>query len=461
MLKRTIAVLALACLALGAFAAPKQVALKVAVPRDTPENKARIQADLEKIKRFETANPDIKVTAVNFDYDNTGDFSILQAAGQAPDVLVVWATEAQLFVSKKWGVPLDSYLKTWEKKSWYNPDSFNPFTVSGKIYGIPDFNYVKHVIYNKKMFLEHGVPLPKNDWTWADFQNAAIKCTDKAKGIAGFAPMGRGSESGWGFTDFIYQAGGEVESVNKEGKAKAVFDSPEAIAAAQFFRDLKWKYDAIPANWANGWGDVYNVFGSGQAAMVLDADNGRLTPINSLKMDPKDIGVVPMPKGPGPKGRQAGVMGGTYWVINGGSARTKAVQDAAWKWVIFEKWGQEGLDNVKIQIEEARALKQYRCQFQYSPLLPDAPYVKQERALLIANPDAAVAWGDDAFLAALPKTAHAEPPVAAQDVYGKYLANVVGTLFSTKDADPAAVMKEFNAKFQKEVLDPINAGTKK
>jgi multiple sugar transport system substrate-binding protein len=461
MLKRTLVVLAVACAAFGAFAAPKQVPLKVAIPRDTPENKARIQADLEKIKRFEAANPDIKVTPVNFNYDNTGDFSILQAAGQAPDALTVWATEAQLFVSKKWGTPLDSYIKGWEKKDWYNPDSYIPFTVAGKIYGLPDFNYVKHVMYNKKMFAAAGVPFPKNDWTWADFVNAAVKCTDKAKGVAGFAPMGRGAESGWGFTDFIYQAGGEVESVNKEGKAKAVFDSPEAIAAAQLFHDLKWKYDAIPANWSNGWGDVFNVFGSLQAAMVLDADWGRATPINNMKMDPKDIGIVPMPKGPGPKGRQAGVMGGTYWVINAGSAKTKAVQDAAWKWIIFEKWGQEGLDMVKNQIEEARAQKQYRAQFQYSPLLPNAPYVKQERALLLANPDAAVAWGDDAFLAALPKTAHSEPPVAAQDVYGKYLANVVGTLFSEKDADPAKVMKDTNAAFQKEVLDPINAGTKK
>ncbi len=459
--KRTMAALAAACLALGAFAAPKQVALKVAIPRDTPENKARILADLEKIKRFEAANPDIKVSPVNFNYDNTGDFSILQAAGQAPDVLTVWATEAQLFVSKKWGVPLDGYLKAWDKKDWYNPDSFIPFTVAGKIYGLPDFNYVKHVMYNKRMFQAAGVPFPKNDWTWADFINAAVKTTDKAKGVAGFAPMGRGAESGWGFTDFIYQAGGEVESVNKEGKAKAVFDSPEAIAAAQLFKDLKWKYDAIPANWSNGWGDVFNVFGSQQAAMVLDADWGRATPINNMKMDPKDIGIVPMPKGPGPKGRQAGVMGGTYWVINAGSAKAKPVQDAAWKWIIFEKWGQEGLDMVKNQIEEARAQKQYRAQFQYSPLLPTAPYVKQERDLLLANPDAAVAWGDDAFLAALPKTAHAEPPVAAQDVYGKYLANVVGILFSEKDADPAKVMKETAAKFQKEVLDPINEGTKK
>ncbi len=457
-MKRMILVLTALSIALGAFAAPAIVEIKVAVPRDTPENKYRIEAKMEQIKRFEAANPGIKCVPVNFEYDNTGDFLVKQAAKQAPDVMSVWATEAQMLASKKWAIALDDYIKTWDKASWYNKDAFLPFTVSGLRYGVPDQNYIKHVIYNKEMFAAKGVPTPKLDWTWNDFINALVKCTDKANGVAGFAPMGKGAESGWGFTDFIYMAGGEVEQV-RDGKTYAVFDSAEAIAAAQLFKDLKWKYDAIPANWANGWGDVYNVFGGKQAAMVLDADWGRNIAINSLKMDPKNIGLALMPKGPGAKGRQAGVMGGSYLVING-LAKTKEARDAAWKWLIFERWDDAGLAEVQSQIDDARANKQFRAQFQYSPLLPTAPYVTKERKLLEENPDAAVAWGDAAFLAALPKTAHIEPPVAAQDVYGKYLANVVQLLFSDKNADPAAAMKDANKRFQTEVLDPLNKAVK-
>ena len=84
----------------------------------------------------------------------------------------------------------------------------------------------------------------------------------------------------------------------------------------------------------------------------------------------------------------------------------------------------------------------------------------KERALLLANPDAAVAWGDDAFLTALPKTAHIEPPVAAQDAYGKYLANVVQTLFTDQSVDPAKLMKDTAKAFQTEILDPLNAKIK-
>jgi ABC-type glycerol-3-phosphate transport system substrate-binding protein len=451
-------VIVTACFALGVYAAPAAVELKVPIPRDTPENKYRIDAKMDQIKRFEAANPGITCVPVNFEYDNTGQFLVMQAAKQAPDIMSVWATEAQLLVSKKWIVALDEYIKTWDKTAWYNKDAFLPFTVRGVRYGVPDQNYIKHVIYNKQMFADKGVPTPKLNWTWSDFTNAFVKCTDKAKGVAGFAPMGKGAESGWGFTDFIYMAGGEVEQV-RNGKAYAVFDSPEAIAAAQFFKDLKWKYDAIPANWANGWGDVYNIFGSLQAAMVLDADNGRAIAINSMKMDPANIGLALMPKGPGLKGRQAGVLGGTYLVING-LAKSKEVRDAAWKWIVFERWDDAGLKDLEAQIEDARANAQYRAQFQYSPLLPTAPYVKKERAILVENTDAAVAWGDAAFLAALPATAHTEPPAGAQDVYGKYLANVVQILFSDKNADPAAIMKDANKRFQAEVLDPLNAAAK-
>jgi multiple sugar transport system substrate-binding protein len=454
-MKRTLFIIVAACIALGAYAAPAAVELKVPVPRDTPENKYRIDAKLEQIKRFEAANPGIKCTPVNFEYDNTGEFLVMQAAKKAPDVMSVWATEAQMLVNRKWIVSLDAYIKTWDKTAWYNKDAFLPFSVGGVRYGVPDQNYIKHVIYNKQMFADKGVPTPKLTWTWADFTNAAVKTTDKAKGVAGFAPMGKGAESGWGFSDFIYMAGGEVEQI-RNGKTYATFDSPEAIAAAQFFKDLKWKYDAIPANWANGWGDVYNVFGSLQSAMVLDADNGRAIAINSLKMDPANIGLALMPKGPGAKGRQAGVLGGTFLVING-LAKSTEVKNAAWKWIIFERWDDAGLADLKAQIDDARANKQYRAQFTYSPLLPTAPYVVKERQILVDNPDAAVAWGDAAFLAALPATAHIEPPVAAQDVYGKYLANIVQVLFSEQSTDPAALMKEQNAKFQKEVLDPLNA----
>jgi len=433
--------------------AANQITLKVVIGPDTEDNRAQNLVTLEKIKRFEAANPGIVCRPVPFTYTTRQDFFIKQASRTAPDVLDVWATECELLASRNWIIPLDDYIKTWDKADWVIPSAYDPFRYNGKIYGIPFAGYVKHVIYNKRMFRENGVPEPTLDWTWEDFLNAAVKCTDKEKGIAGFAPMTKGGEGGWALTDFIYQAGGECE-VYENGKWKAVFDSPEAVTALQFLKDLKWKYDVLPANWSNGWTDVYNIFGSEKVAMVFDADWGRNVAINGQGMDPKDIGVAIMPKGPGPKGRHMGVQGGNFYVIN--ALSTPEVQDAAWKWLTFELWDEEDIKALAASAADYRAQKQYRAQFEYIPLKPDSPYIKAREEVFAQNSDVLLSWGSEEFLMKLPETAHIEPPIEAQVLYAQFLAPVVQAVLSDKNADPAKLLKDANARFQKEYLDHVN-----
>ncbi len=433
-------------------AADKTIQLKVVIGPDTPDNKAQNQATLERIKRFEKANPGVKCIPVPFTYTSRQEFFIKQAAHAAPDVLDVWATECELLVSKKWIVPLDSYLKKWDKYDWHLPNSFDPFRLKGKIYGVPFSGYVKHVIYNKQMFKDKGVPEPSINWTWDDFINAAVKTTDKEKGIAGFAAMTKGSEGGWALTDLIYQAGGEIETY-KNGKYSAAFASPEAISALQFLKDMKWKYDVLPANWSNGWVDVYNVFGSGKAAIVFDADWGRNVAINGQGMDPKNVGVALMPKGNGPKGRQMGVQGGRFYVINAFCPAKS--RDAAWKWLTFELWDQGNITGLLNEAEEARKNKQYRAQFEYFPLKPSSPFYKEWANAFAKNSDVLLSWGSEEFLSLLPKTAHTEPPIEAQYVYGQVLSPIVQEVLSNKNADPAKLLKDAAAKFQKDYLDKV------
>lgn len=429
----------------------KKVQLKIPVPQDTPDKKAERTALFARFKRFEAVNPGVECVPVDFAYTDRQTFFLKQSAGLAPDTFNVYATEGQMLASKHWAYPLDEYLDGWNMMKWYNQSSFEPFKIDGKIYGVPCANYVNHIIYNKKMFREKRLKEPGPDWTWQEFIEDARSLTDKSKGIAGYVQMTRGSEGGWALTDFIYSAGGECEVV-RNGKTYAAFDSAEAVSAAQLLKDMRWKYKVLPANWLQGWGDAFNVFGSGKAAMVIDGGWGRNQAINGAGMDPADIGVALMPRADTSKGRHCGVLGGSYWIING-LIKDKAVRDAAWKWNTFEMWDDSALAFVKTQIDDARANRMYRAQFEYYPLVPDAPYLKKERALIAANPDAAILWGTDDFLKALPETGHIEPPVAAQEMYGKYLSPVVQQLLSNKNADPEKLMKAAAQKFQKEVLD--------
>ncbi|MGQ9778782.1 MAG: ABC transporter substrate-binding protein [Bacillota bacterium] len=440
-----------AIIAAAPLAAAEKVVLRVAIPADRPENKAAIEGELEKIKRFEATYPDIKVVPINYDY-NPQTFAVMQAGRNAPDVLLVWATEGTVLAEKGWLAPIDEYLKTWPKTSWINPDAFAPFTVKGRIYGLPHDGYVKHIMYNKKMFLAKNVPFPRLDWTWKEFIDAAVKLTDRKKGIAGFAPMTRGGEGGWMLTDWIYQAGGEVEEF-RDGKWYAVFDSPEAIRGAQFAKDMKWKYNVIPANWSQGYMDVFNLFATEKAAMVPHGDFTVEWVINNFKWNPKDIGLAPMPKGEGPKGRQAGVQGGTFYVING--LAPQPVRDAAFKWLDFERWSDAGLEVLKKDIAERRKTGTYMAMLKYPVLKPGVGYQKKEDEIKAANPDVCVIWPED-LREYLPKTGHTEPPIEAQKLYSEYLAPVYQALLSNRNADPAKLLKEAAAKFQKEVLDPLN-----
>lgn len=434
------------------------IKLKLAVPYDTPDKKAERAALFEKFERFESQNPGVECVPVEFAYTNRQDFFLKQAAGIAPDTFIVYATEGEMLASKGWAWPLDEYISNWDMKKWYNPDSFAPFLIRGKIYGVPDSNYVNHIIYNKSMFKNAGLEEPGLDWTWDEFIFAAKKLTNKRKGIAGYVQMTRGSEGGWALTDFIYSAGGECEVV-RDGKVYAAFDSPEAISAVQLIKDLRWKYKALPANWLQGWSDAFNVFGSGRAAMVIDGGWGRNQAINGAGMNPSDIGVTLMPKANTARGRHSGVLGGSYWVING-LQKDEAIRNAAWDFNTFEMWDDNALGFVEQQITDARERGLWRAHFDYKPLVPGAPYLEKERALIAANPDAALLWGSEDFLKKLPSSAHPEPPVAAQELYGKYLTPVVQKILSSKKADPEKLMKEASKRFQKRVLDPYNNGQK-
>ncbi|HHY97736.1 MAG TPA: sugar ABC transporter substrate-binding protein [Firmicutes bacterium] len=429
-----------------------KVEITVAGPEDTKENQTAIELLRDKIARFEKQYPDIKVKLMHYAY-NPQTFAIKQAGRTGPDVFGTWATEGRVLAEKGWIAPLDEYIKTWPKADMVNPAAYLPFTVDGKIYGIPDGGYVKHIMYNKKMFKERGLQLPKMNWTWEEFIEAAKKLTDQAKGIAGFAPMTRGTEGGWQLTDFIYQAGGECEE-RVGGKWKAVWDSEEAIKALQFVKDMKWKYDILPQNWSLAYMDVYNLFATGKAAMVPHGDWTVEWVINNFKWDPADIGLVPMPKGPGPKGRQAGVQGGNFTVINGLTSKEK--RDAAFKWINFERWDKGEIEAYKKQIEDYRSKGIKLAVFTYPVLKPDSPIQRERDRIALANPDVAVVWPAE-FRMYLLKTGHVEPPIECQKMYGEAMAPAIQAVLADKNADPERIMKESAKKFQKEVLDPFNA----
>ncbi|NEW04927.1 extracellular solute-binding protein [Paenibacillus sp. SYP-B3998] len=145
--------------------------------------------------------------------------------------------------------------------------NLNEFSVDGKVYGLPRSGFIEGVFYNKKMFAEAGVQVPK---TWDEFLKVCEAL--KAKGITPIA-MGGGSGDGWVInmltnTLMVRLGGPEIQEGFAKGKSKWT-DAP-VIEAFKKLEELKQKgyldKNVIATKYADGQAKFY----TGQAGMLFD-----------------------------------------------------------------------------------------------------------------------------------------------------------------------------------------------
>jgi len=184
------------------------------------------------IAAFEAQNPAITVTIQQTPW--TDYWTKLQAAasgGSAPDVFWMNGPNFQLYAANNVLRPLtdtDPHPDT----SVYPPALAKLYQYKNVQYGLPkDFDTVG-LWYNKALFDAAGVAYPTASWTWADFQAAAKKLTDPAKGVYGVGANLEGQEN---YYDTIYQAGGSV--ISADGK-KSGYADPATVAGLKFWTDL-------------------------------------------------------------------------------------------------------------------------------------------------------------------------------------------------------------------------------
>ncbi|MFF7198437.1 ABC transporter substrate-binding protein [Streptomyces sp. NPDC008079] len=182
------------------------------------------------VAAFEKQYPTIKIQVQAVPYANyatTLQTSI--AGGTAPDTfeldqqsLVTYASSGALLDLTDPAAEEPAY-----KASAYAPANLEAAQYKGKQYALPESFSTVVLIYNKDLFAKAGVPVPTADWTWKDEQAAALKLTDRAKGVWGdYQPISFNE-----FTKALDQAGGSFFSADG---ARATFDSPQGVAAARW-----------------------------------------------------------------------------------------------------------------------------------------------------------------------------------------------------------------------------------
>jgi multiple sugar transport system substrate-binding protein len=236
------------------------------------------------------------------------------AGGKPPDISYLYGSWAPNIATNPGVVTLNKLIASDPSFDWndFYPAERQQATVDGKIVGIPALVDNLALVYNKKLFAQAGLSAPTANWTWSDFENAAMKLTDPAKKQFGWAYINDASEDTvWRYWAMLWQAGGSI--LTPDGK-HAAFDSPAGVKALTLLQTLA-AHHAIYLD--NGSDNYISVFTAGHIGMLWTGP-WDLSNITASKVS---YGVRILP---GDVNHQT-ISGPDNWVVfNNGSARTQA-----------------------------------------------------------------------------------------------------------------------------------------
>lgn len=278
----------------------------------------------QQVKQFQQAYPTEKIVGKNDPYDPTTYFARL-AAGQQEDGVQSYFTEPPLLISKNAAADISSLAKGWQYFGDYVPSIASIVTDSaGKVYGIPTNGYTLGIYYNRKMFQAVGLDPDNPPKTWADFRAAAKALTSSS--VAGFAETSTGNQGGWHFTNWMYTAGGDMQTADG---AKAAFNSDKGASVLQLLKDMRFTDNSMTKAQLFTQAQTLQLLATNKVAMVVMAPDQLNTLQSQFGADLKNFGMGPMPQ----NGGNAQLAGGNVWVFNPKSSA--AVLKAAFDYVVY------------------------------------------------------------------------------------------------------------------------------
>jgi multiple sugar transport system substrate-binding protein len=155
----------------------------------------------------------------------------------------------------------------------------------GKIWGLPIAAAARGFFYNKDLYKQAGVTVPK---TWPQLLAAAKKIHDKT-GTFGYAFDAKGVQAFRYFGFFLWNNGGDFFTP----AGKAAFASPQGVQALQFLVNLS-KTGALPDATGLTAEDIEPLFLAGRVASWIDG-NYFIPRIGTEGKKDLHYGVAPVP----------------------------------------------------------------------------------------------------------------------------------------------------------------------
>lgn len=290
-------------------------------------------------EEFHRLNPDLQVVnagGLELYGDMTEAQVMMSMAGDtAPDVLYVNFRTYFDYIQQGFCRPLDDLIAR-DKGSF---DRVHPritevlTSYDGRTYAAPFYQVAQALYYRKDHFLQAGLDPAKPPRTWDEFISIGRKLTE-TKGRNGFVfAAGLGGKAYW-WSNFVWQAGGEVLEPAERGYARSVVGTPEAAKALDFFKrlttetwkDSKGKKHGPIAKVSSAWADEVN---QGKVSMWFGYTNDLMLTMSDIPISV--LGIAAMPAGPA---GSVGEINSGMWAINSTVKDPKKLE-AAWKFIQF------------------------------------------------------------------------------------------------------------------------------
>ncbi|MFF9347534.1 extracellular solute-binding protein [Streptomyces sp. NPDC014734] len=246
---------------------------------------------------FTKQHPKVHVKYVNVPFgDAQNKFkNAAQSGSDAPDVIrseVAWTPE---FADLGYLAPLDGTA------ALKNPDDFLKQAAAStkykdKTYAVPQVIDSMGIFYNKKIFKEAGVEVPR---TVDELKSVAKKIKDKTGNTGMYL---RGDDAYW-FLSFLYGEGGDMVDASNQS---VTIDNPKGVAAMKVVKDLV-DSGAAKTDATDGWENMQASFKDGKVAMII---NGPWAVADTYAgkefKDKANLGVAPVPAGSAAQGAPQG-----------------------------------------------------------------------------------------------------------------------------------------------------------
>ncbi|MGX7164722.1 ABC transporter substrate-binding protein [Enterococcus massiliensis] len=246
------------------------------------------------IPEFEKENPDIEVEFNNFD-KLRDKYITLNAANDLPDVMRAPGGDVQEYIHRGMYTPLDKYMEESDFDTADFPAEIWPAMKGedGKTYAIPQDANAMVLYYDPASFKEAGLAEPDDNYTLDQMMKDAKTLTKKDKSgnvdKYGFVTYWDSDN----FINFVLSMGGNLW--DKDDKSKSAVDSPESIAALDYWKDLVVDFQLTPSSSDQKQMGPDAYFQSGKAAMFM---SGTWMAPSIKKAAPKlDFKVTSFPKG--------------------------------------------------------------------------------------------------------------------------------------------------------------------